>query len=66
MKIIGGLFIAFGIVDFVADKTGHDMWAEWLGIQLPDILYRFSAFIAIGIGYAIIKYGSESKLTNEE
>ena len=67
MLIIGYLFVAFGAVDLFGSSLGLDVWGEWIGIQLPKILWKFSAFIEMGIGFFFIIMGTdESKYTNKE
>jgi hypothetical protein len=58
LKIIGGLFIAFGLVDMIGSFTGLDVWGEWIGIELPDAIWSFTAYIEMGIGYFLLKLGS--------
>ena len=36
MALLGLILIAFGITDFAMSWMGTDVWADWLGIQLPD------------------------------
>ena len=58
MAIIGGLLILFGIVDLVGSFAGFDVWGDWIGVNLPEIIWRFTAFIEIGIGWFLIKASS--------
>lgn len=60
MIVIGGLLILFGLIDLIGSFTGLDVWGEWIGIDLPDIIWRFSAWIEIGIGWLLIKFASGS------
>ncbi len=60
MKIIGGLFIAFGVLDMIGSYTGLDVWGEWIGVQLPEIIWTFTAYIELGIGYLFINLGSRN------
>jgi hypothetical protein len=41
MNFIGMLLIAIGIADFA-------------GVQLPDLLWQFSTYIEMGLGYFIM------------
>jgi hypothetical protein len=59
-KIIGGALIAWAIADFGLSYMGTDVWYDWLGIQLPEAIYRFSAIIVGVIGGAIWKLGGSS------
>ena len=53
MKIIGGLLIAFGLLDMIGSFTGLDVWGEWIGVNLPEAIWSFTAYIEIGIGYLL-------------
>ena len=57
LKIVGGLLIAFGLVDLIGSYTDFDVWTK-LGIELPTLLWQFSAYIEIGLGYFLIRLGS--------
>ena len=56
-KIIGGIIILFGLTDLIGSFTGLDVWGE-LGVALPDIVWSFSAYIEIALGYFIFNLGS--------
>ncbi|MFP6765455.1 MAG: hypothetical protein VB858_17640 [Planctomycetaceae bacterium] len=66
MKIIGGLLIAFGLADFGGSWAGIDVWRDWFGIVLPEILWRFSAYAEIGIGYFCFNLGSSPEAESSE
>jgi len=36
MRIIGGLLIAFGLVDMIGSFTGLDVWGEWIRVGRMD------------------------------
>ena len=57
-KIIGGLLVAFGLVDMIGSFTGLDVWGEWIGVELPEVIWSFTAYIEMGIGYSLLKLGS--------
>lgn len=61
MALLGLILIAFGIADFAMSWMGTDVWSDWLGIQLPDWLYPFSAIIEIAIGSQLLKTGDEAE-----
>ena len=64
MKIVAGyLFIGLGIVDVGLSWIGIDLYWE-IGINLPDWLYRWTAWIALVIGFAI--FGISKKVNEEE
>lgn len=60
LKIVGVLLMAFGIVDLIGSFAEFDLWME-IGIELPDLIWRFSAYIEIALGYFLFKLGSGSK-----
>ena len=61
MKIVAGyLFIGLGIVDVGLSWIGIDLYWE-IGINLPDWLYPWTAWIALGIGGAIFSIGKEEE-----
>ena len=62
LMAIGGLIIAFGLVDFVGSFVHFDLWGR-MGVRLPDIVWRFSAYIEFAIGYALFKYGRAAAQT---
>ena len=49
MAIIGALLFLFGLVDFLGVFVGFDVWSR-MGVELPELLWRFSAWIEMGIG----------------
>ena len=55
-KIIGVLVVLWGIADLVIGLQGGDLWAQ-IGVQLPDIIWRFSHYIAIIAGATIFGMG---------
>ena len=64
MKIAGYLFIGLGIVDVGLSWIGIDLYWE-IGINVPDWLYQWTAWIVMGIGYAIFSIGEPSKQEEE-
>ena len=59
-KIVGVILILWGIADFGLSWVGTDLYWE-IGIKLPDWLYRWTAWIALGIGFAIFSIGKEEE-----
>ncbi len=57
MKIIGGLLIAFGLVDVIGSFAGLDVWGEWIGVNLPEAIWSFTAYIEMGLGYFLFRLG---------
>ena len=64
MKIVGILIIIFGVVDLVGSFAGFDLWGT-IGVQLPDLLWKYSAYIEIAVGYGVMHFfgGSEGEST---
>ncbi len=58
MKIAGFIIIAFGILDLIGSYAGFDLWGGYLGVDLPEMLWKFSSYIEIAIGYGLIHMGS--------
>ena len=59
-RIVGVILILWGIADFGLSWVGTDLYWE-IGINLPDWLYRWTAWIALGIGFAIFSIGKEEE-----
>ena len=55
--IIGGILILFGLADFVSSYMGTDLWGETIGIRLPEIVWKFSAYAEMLIGYILFQAG---------
>lgn len=58
MKIAGILIIAIGLIDLIGSYAGFDLWGGFLGVQLPELLWKFSSYIEIAIGYGLIKFST--------
>jgi len=63
--IIGVFLILFGAVDLIGGWTGFDLWGT-LGIQLPEIIWRYSPYIAVVAGFGVIGMGSNDDEVSEE
>lgn len=59
LKIIGGIIFAFGLVDLIGSYSGLDVWNDWLHIQLPEMLWRFSSYIEIALGAFLFRLNSQ-------
>lgn len=55
MQVFGALLAMWGVLDFIMDKNGTDIYYDWLGIYLPDWLYNWSPWIAVAIGMTIYR-----------
>lgn len=58
--IIGALLIIFGLVDMIGSWAGFDLWFT-LGVQLPEVVWQFSAYIELGLGYFLFKTGMSKR-----
>jgi len=58
MKIAGIILIAFGLVDLIGSFTGFDLWGT-IGVSLPEIVWKYSAYIEIAAGYGLMTLGSK-------
>lgn len=56
---LGGLLVAFGLTDLLGSFNGFDLWGE-LGIALPDIVWKYSAYIELILGYVLFNAGRAS------
>jgi hypothetical protein len=58
LRIIGGLLIVWGILDFGLSFIGTELYGE-IGIKLPVVLSTYSPFIVGAIGAALYALGGE-------
>lgn len=56
--ILGIALIVVGLVDLLGSFAGFDLWGGFLGVNLPELLWKFSAYIEMIIGYLLFKAGS--------
>lgn len=67
MKLLGIFLIGFGLVDLFGNMAvGFDLWGEFLHIQLPDIIWQYSAYIEMAIGYVLMTMGDEDSSDHAE
>lgn len=55
MKIAGIILIVIGLIDLIGSYTGFDLWGGFIGVDLPEILWKYSSFIEMGLGYFLFK-----------
>ncbi|MHC4515421.1 MAG: hypothetical protein ACYTGW_01270 [Planctomycetota bacterium] len=60
MVIIGGVLFLFGLVDLIGSFADFDLWGS-MGVELPEFLWKFSAWIEIIIGALLFKLGKRAK-----
>ncbi|GAA5218507.1 hypothetical protein ACFSJ3_08145 [Corallincola platygyrae] len=65
LKIVGALLVVFGLVDIIGSFAGFDLWGEFIGVQLPDLLWKYSAYLEIALGYFMFKLSGGTS-TQEE
>jgi hypothetical protein len=58
LKIIGGLLVAWGVLDFALSWMGTDLYAE-IGITIPDAIWAYTAYIVGGIGFVLFTLGQQ-------
>jgi hypothetical protein len=59
MKIVGIILIAWGVADIGLSFMGTDLYGE-IGIQVPLVIYSYTPFIAMVIGFSIMSIGKSS------
>lgn len=59
MQVFGVLLMVWGLADFILSWMGTDVYWE-LGINIPTVIWPFTAWIAIGIGGLLYRSGSKS------
>jgi len=64
-KIIGGILVLIGIVDFAGSYMEFNLWGT-LGVPLPDFVWQYSHWIAGGLGLAIYGIGEATDDDGEE
>lgn len=63
LMIVGIAFIIFGAVDIIgANFMGFDLWLS-MGIELPQPLWQYSAYIELAIGFVV--FGIAGKLGSD-
>ena len=66
MKIAGIILIALGLLDLLGSYADFDLWGGLLGIQLPDLLWQYSAYLELLAGYLLFKADAKSANTETE
>ena len=60
MNIIGTVLIIWGVADMGLSWLGTDLYWE-IGIELSSVIYPFTHWIAMGVGFAIYSIGSANE-----
>ncbi|WMS89035.1 hypothetical protein [Pleionea litopenaei] len=63
--ILGAILFIFGAVDLVGSFMEFDLWGQYVGVNLPDLLWKYSAYIEMLIGYLMFKAGMSSDNAEE-
>ena len=58
LKIIGGIIIAWGVLDFGLSWMGTDLYGE-IGIIIPEPIWNYTSYIAGIIGVGLIALGNK-------
>ena len=58
LKIIGAVLFLFGLVDLIGSYAGLDVWGDWIGVTLPEAIWRFTSYIEMAAGWILFKLGS--------
>lgn len=66
MKIAGILIIVIGLIDLIGSYAGFDLWTGFLGLELPELLWKYSPYIEMGIGYFLFNFASKSDESEED
>jgi hypothetical protein len=61
MQIFGALLFMWGGLDWFMGTEGVDVYYDWFGIYLPDAIYDYSHWIAMGVGSMLFAAGNRSK-----
>ncbi len=59
MKIIGIILIAIGLIDFGGSYMGFDLWTDFLHVNLPDMVWRYTSYIELIVGFLLFNAGSK-------
>jgi len=57
LMVVGGLLVVFGLADLIGSFAGFDLWGGVIGIQVPEMVWKYSAYGEMLIGYFIFKAG---------
>ena len=67
MQMIGVIFIAMGAIDLAgAWFFNFDLWGGFFGIQLPDIIWMFTPYIELSIGFFLFNQDGDNTEDQED
>ena len=55
------LLFMWGGLDWFMSFQEVDIYYDWFGIYLPDAIYNYSHWIAMGVGSMLVAAGNQSK-----
>jgi hypothetical protein len=58
MQIFGVLLFMWGGLDWFMSSQEVDVYYDWFGIYLPDAIYNYSHWIAMGLGSILFTAGN--------
>ena len=59
MQGFGALLFLWGMLDFIMSQSGVDVYYDWLGIWLPDLIYDYSHWMALALGLTLVGAGQK-------
>ncbi len=59
LMVAGIVLIVFGVADFGGSFVGYDLWGGVIGVQLPEVVWQYSAYAEIVIGYLLYNFSSK-------
>ena len=59
MKIIGIILIVIGLIDFGGSYMDFDLWSDFFHVELPDVVWRYTSYIELIIGFLLFQTGSK-------
>ena len=66
MKIAGLILIIVGIVDVGGSFIGFDLWGQFIGINLPDIIWYCTGYVELGLGFVLFNSEGNGNEIDEE
>ena len=64
MKIAGIILIVIGFIDFGGTWIGFDLWGGFFGVDLPELVWTFTAYAEGAAGYFLMTLESESDVVS--
>ena len=69
LKILGGLLVGWGVLDFGMSWSGTDIWDKWLGIDLwaiNELLGKYVAWAEIFFGGLLWSMGGNDEIVVDD